>query len=54
MTLNNTITVRFDDMTTSVLEKASNKNDWEISKTVRNFVKSYIEEHNLIQLFTSE
>lgn len=54
MKLNNNISVRFDDITTFVLEKASVKNDWEISKTVRNFVKSYIKEHNLIQLFTSD
>lgn len=54
MKLNNNISVRFDDKTKFVLEKVSNKNDWEISQTIRNFVKSYIEEHNLIQLFTTD
>lgn len=54
MTLNNTITTRVNDQTLFVLNNLSDKKDWELSKTIRNVINSYIEEHNLIQLFTSE
>ena len=54
MTLNNTISTRINDQTLLVLNKVSEQNDWELSKTIRNVINSYIKEHNLIQLFTSD
>ena len=53
MTLRNTVSTKINDETLFILDKVSNKNDWELSKTIRNVINSYIEEHNLKQLFTS-
>lgn len=52
MTLNNTITTRINNQTLLILNNISRQNDWELSKTIRNVINSYIEEHNLNQLFT--
>ena len=52
--LKNTVTTRVNDQTLNVLNALSLKQDWELSKTIRNVLNSYIEEHNLYQLFTSK
>lgn len=52
--LKNTVTTRVNDQTLKVLNALSLKQDWELSKTIRNVLNSYIEEHNLYQLFTSK
>lgn len=52
--LKNTVTTRVNDQTLGVLNALSLKQDWELSKTIRNVLNSYIEEHNLYQLFTSK
>lgn len=54
MTLNNTVSTKINDQTLCVLTNLGIKNDWELSKTIRNVINSYIEEHNLVQLFTSD
>ena len=53
MALRNTISTKVNDDTLFILDKFSVSKDWEISKTIRNIINSYIEEHNLKQLFTS-
>ena len=53
MRLKNTVSTKINDQTLLVLNKFSKEKDWELSKTIRNVLNSYIEEHNLNQLFTS-
>jgi hypothetical protein len=54
MSLNNTVSTKINDQTLLVLTKFGNEKDWELSKTIRNVINSYIEEHNLVQMFTSD
>ena len=54
MKLKNTVSTKINDQTLLVLNNLGDKNDWELSKTIRNVINSYIEEHNLIQMFTSD
>ena len=46
------VPTRLDEKTILIIEKFGNKQDWKPSQTIRNILKSYIEEHNLNQLFT--
>lgn len=52
MLLKNTVSTKIDDATLFVLNNLGKQNDWELSKTIRNVLTSYIKEHNLNHLFT--
>ena len=54
MALNNPIMTRVNDETLLILNNISNEKDWELSKTVRNVINSYIEEHNLFKNVSSD
>lgn len=48
------VPARLDDETIFIVEQFGKKQDWKPSQTIRNMLKSYIEEHNLVQMFTSD
>lgn len=49
----NTVASKINDETLFVLKSISKDKDWELSKTIRNIINSYLEEHNLFKLFNS-
>ena len=53
MNLDKPVSIRINEKTYSILEIVSDEKDWTVSQAARNFINSYIEEHNLTQLLTS-